>query len=511
MEAITALIKNDVRLPSPPAIAVRILEVVQQEDFSFNELGSIIQSDPALAGRIMRLANSGLYSLPRKVASIDKAISVLGINALKNIALSFVLSRMFQGPRGERFDFDWLWRRSITAAVAAELISGTIGFKSDETFIAALLQDIGIAVMFVCRSDDYLSVLDEKTVSGLPVTEVERKVFGFDHQEVGAELLNSWNLPESIYLTVRYHHDPKRAPKSLEKMCQVIRAADRLAAVYYGTGTAKNVQHAKDMLSKSFDMNEAACISLIDSVAERSIEVLCQFDIEPGKIKPFSQLLQEANQELSRLNLSYETLVIEHREAKQKAEQLAVELKRVNEKLRFYAFRDSMTGLYNYRYFQESMVRELARAERYKHSVALIMFDIDGFKAINDKHGHQFGDSVLRTIGQHITRQTRTSDILARYGGEEFAMILPETDLDGAKIKAERCRAMIEGLDIRVDSVVIRATISGGVAAHEPMQPISKEKLIDGADRALYRSKIDGRNRVTAWQWRTFVEVPRST
>src|SRR5262245_5980212 len=187
VSALEYLIKDqDLKLPSAPAIAVRILELVKRDDFTFGELSAILQSDPALAGRIMKLANSGLYSLPRKITSIDKAVSVLGVNALKNIALSFVLNKQFQGPRRERFDYDWFWRRSITAAVAGELIATTIGYRSDETFITTLLQDIGILVMFGCRPDDYLSVLDEKAVTGLPVNIVEKQVFGFDHQEIGA-------------------------------------------------------------------------------------------------------------------------------------------------------------------------------------------------------------------------------------------------------------------------------------------------------------------------------------
>src|SRR5262249_40427618 len=116
VSALDSLINDqDLKLPSAPAIAVRILEVVKCDDFTFDELAAIIQSDPPLAGRIMKLANSGLYSFPRKITSIDKAVSVLGVNALKNIALSFVLNKQFQGPRRERFDYDWFWRRSITA------------------------------------------------------------------------------------------------------------------------------------------------------------------------------------------------------------------------------------------------------------------------------------------------------------------------------------------------------------------------------------------------------------
>ena len=170
-------------------------------------MGAIIQSDPALSGRILRLANSQLYAPPRTVATIDMAVAVLGVNALKNIALSFTLPQIFQGYRGERFDFNRLWRRSITAAVAAQLISTDVGFKSDETFITALLQDIGVGVMFILAKDQYLTVLDEKATSNLPVTSVEKQIFGFDLRKSERSFSRCGDCLERVYSPIRHHHD----------------------------------------------------------------------------------------------------------------------------------------------------------------------------------------------------------------------------------------------------------------------------------------------------------------
>ena len=121
------MLKDTIRLPSPPAISVRILEVVKKDDFSFGELAAIIQADPALAARILKVANSSFYSLPSKVSSIEKALSILGVNALKNIALSFVTSRDLKAQADGGFDFNFFWRRSIAAAVSAELIASLRG------------------------------------------------------------------------------------------------------------------------------------------------------------------------------------------------------------------------------------------------------------------------------------------------------------------------------------------------------------------------------------------------
>ncbi|HLQ78158.1 MAG TPA: HDOD domain-containing protein, partial [Terriglobia bacterium] len=138
------MIKDDIRLPSPPAIAMRILDLVKRNDFTFHELGEIIQADPALASRVLRIANSAFYGMSRKVSNFDTALAILGGNTIKNIALSFIITQGFQGKRGDRFDFTRLWRRSVTSAVAAQLIAAEIGFKNDDIFIASLLQAIGI-------------------------------------------------------------------------------------------------------------------------------------------------------------------------------------------------------------------------------------------------------------------------------------------------------------------------------------------------------------------------------
>src|SRR5438093_12621019 len=126
------------------------------------------------------------------------------------------------------------------------------------------------------------------------------------------------------------------------------------------------MRNIKDVLTQNFSLDQPDVESLVDSVASKSIEILSLFEVDPGKMKPFSQILQEANDELSSLNLSYEMLVMELKQAKEKAEKLASDLKEANDRLREMVFRDSLTGLYNHRYFQELMDQELSRSQRYK-------------------------------------------------------------------------------------------------------------------------------------------------
>jgi diguanylate cyclase (GGDEF)-like protein len=202
----------------------------------------------------------------------------------------------------------------------------------------------------------------------------------------------------------------------------------------------EKINEIKELVSTRYQIDETQIETMIDAVAERSVQAMSLFEIDPGKMKPFSLMLQEANEELGKLNLSYEYLVIELKQAKETAEELAGELKAANDRLRGLAFRDGLTGLYNHRYFQDFIEKELSRAIRYKSTFSLIMVDIDHFKKINDAYGHPVGDTVLKAISTTIEQTVRKCDVVSRYGGEEFAIVLPETALKGAVILAERVR-----------------------------------------------------------------------
>jgi len=492
------LIEENINLPSPPAIAVQILNAVQQEEASIHELARIISADPALTGKMLSIANSGFYALPNEVTSVERALSVLGTNVIKNIALSFVIAAEFRGDKQSSFNFDYFWRRSVTAAVAAELLTTVLGCKNDDIFVTALLHDIGVLLMFLSKGEDYTALLTERRNTGVPLTELEEHKFGFNHQHLGFTLAVDWGLPESITLPIHYHHATSSAPEEYRRSTEILWIADLLAAIYSESETVEKVRQLQDEMVELFHLDADKVRELLDDVANKSIDILKTFEIDPGDLRPYSQMLQEANAELGKLNLSYENLVMEFKEAKEKAERLANELRDANSRLKELVSRDGLTGLYNHRYFQEIFEKELARANRYQSSVSLILFDIDFFKTVNDNYGHPTGDLVLMNIARVVEGTVRPSDIVARYGGEEFAVILPETNAAGLKVFSERLRRSIEGVSTLAGNQQINVTISAGGTTFTPDTPqVTKQMMIDTADRALYTSKHNGRNRVT--------------
>ena len=154
---------------------------------------------------------------------------------------------------------------------------------------------------------------------------------------------------------------------------------------------------------------------------------------------------------------------------------------------------DGLTGAYNNRYLMEALGREVARSARYGRELSLVLFDIDRFKEINDAYGHLGGDAILSAVCHAIAREIREEDVLARYGGEEFAVLLPETDLEHARLVAEKLRGIVAAAELVVGDARVPVTVSLGVASLVPGTD-DAEELVRRADEALYEAKHAGRN-----------------
>lgn len=156
---------------------------------------------------------------------------------------------------------------------------------------------------------------------------------------------------------------------------------------------------------------------------------------------------------------------------------------------------DSLTGIYNRRYFTERYMEEFARAEKFNLHLSFLMVDIDHFKKINDIYGHLIGDVILKEIAKILKENIREIDFVARFGGEEFSIILPETDKAGAIMVGERIRSKMAAQRFRAFDEVLNASVSVGIASY-PQNTLYSDVLIEIADKALYKAKVEGRNRV---------------
>jgi len=483
-ERVEKLVLESENLPTLPGIAIKIIEAYQKTEPNIQEIGDLLTTDPPLTIKILKIVNSSFFSLPTKITSVHHAIKLLGIKAVKNLALSFTLINTFQSNQNGLIDYKRFWKTSLVGATATKLLAEKLEpDHAEDAFILGLLQDIGILILGFCMPRQYALVLNEVGKNSIIYPQAETRVLGINHQEIGEYLTKSWDLPNIFYLPIGYHHIPDKLPSaqsSVIKLTRILYLSSLFIGLLSDNSRAMSLWKLKETVYDYGFSTEINVSEIWDKIWKQILEIFPLFDLEVGKDE-YIQIIESARAELSKLSV----------------EMINTSIQQVKEMeaLKQQVIRDSMTQLYNHHHFRQLLQNELARAERYKRPLSLLFCDIDHFKAINDTFGHLAGDRVIKALATKLRMETRESDHAARYGGEEFAVILPETTIEDAKVIAERLRSEIESMDITYGGNSIFISLSFGIADLTDNKPADIDELISRADKALYQAKEQGRNR----------------
>jgi diguanylate cyclase (GGDEF)-like protein len=483
-ERVEKLILESENLPTLPGIAIKIIEAYQKTEPNIQEIGDLLTTDPPLTIKILKIVNSSFFSLPTKITSVHHAIKLLGIKAVKNLALSFTLINTFQSNQYELIDYKRFWKTSLVGATAAKLLAEKLEpDHAEDAFILGLLQDIGILILGYCMPRQYALVLNEVGKNSNIYPQAETRVLGINHQEIGEYLTKSWDLPNTFYLPIGYHHIPDKLPSaqsSVIKRTRILYLSSLFIGLLSDNNRAMSLWKLKETVYDYGFSTEINVSEIWDKIWKQIQEIFPLFDLEVGKDE-YIQIIESARAELSKLSV----------------EMINTSIQQIKEMeiLKQQVIRDSMTQLYNHHHFRQLLQNELSRAQRYKRPLSLLFGDIDHFKAINDTFGHLAGDRVIKALATKLRMETRESDHAARYGGEEFAVILPETTIEDAKVIAERLRSGIESMDITYGGNSISISLSFGIADLTDNKKADIDELISRADKALYHAKEQGRNR----------------
>ncbi|MDD2464071.1 MAG: GGDEF domain-containing protein [Desulfobulbus sp.] len=496
-------------LPTLPIIASKLLILTAQEDTTLTDIAELIAQDMALSTKILRVANSSFYSFPQQIASINQAVSILGLNAVRSLVLSFSFLSLGNRKKKSHFDFEKFWERSLVEAAGTKLILEQVpNADTEEAFTCGLLQNIGQLIFATTLSAEYDQILDSLEGKGAQEadsaktdqSQLEQELIGATHTEIGYEVAKMWGLPESLLLPIKYHHKPQDYEGNNQKHRLYIRAsylAGLLAKIFYSD--TPEIYHkqfrndAKQLLQlKVLGVNTV--LKMIDQSIDQSAKF---FGIKIRPVKSVAEILQEANLRLSLINLSYEEMNRELIKSKMALEKLTEELAQKNRLLENLANLDGLTEINNHRFFQNFLDSEINRCIRKDRNLSLLLADIDHFKKFNDTYGHQTGDFILKEFSRITKEVIREYDLIARYGGEEFVFVLPETDEEEAFTVAEKIRKSVEDHVFDDGDLTYHVTISIGVACAHPAQgEFNKNEFINAADEALYEAKNNGRNRV---------------
>jgi len=632
------------RLPSPTGVGLKILALTQRDDASIDDVAGVLQTDPTLTGRLLKLANSGTNG-GRSVATTAHAAAVrLGLQSVRNISLGFSLLAGNRSGRCQTFDYDGFWSHSLAVAAAAQTVAEFRGHSAPtEAFTCGLLLGMGRLALASIHPSAYEGVLERaRGLSSARLAEIEKDNFGMDHREVAAAMLRDWRLPEhfalavaqvgsgaaaldlrtpdavQLALTLQDARDLARAltadidaspaacqrmRRELERMqerlklddaalealwasvmtnwagwgevmsirakatlgiddirqranseCPVAQAVESTVVTARAEPQARSVglrilvvgrelsrdtglqdllterghtlfratqcrdglrlalEHAPHLVLCDWDSSHTDALQLVSTlrqselgsrlhflvVADREMSTRLLEAFEAGVdeyvFRPFDPRIVAA-----RAGAALRFVQLDERVQDLLAEregqigQLAI----LTRKLQVAAVTDPLTGLFNRRFAVERLQRAFDLCRNGTLQLSVIAMDIDRFKSVNDVHGHDTGDVVLRETAKLAAARLRKGDALCRMGGEEFLAICPGADLAAGVEIAERLRSSVRENIIRFGTFDRAVTVSLGVAQcldeHADM-----DALLKVADRRVYLAKEGGRDRVVA-------------
>ncbi|MER3415318.1 MAG: hypothetical protein C4297_03770 [Gemmataceae bacterium] len=491
--AVLLRLVEDPRLPPPPGLAVRVMDMASRPDCSLDDLARLIQLDPVTAGKILKLVNSAFFSLPRAVVAVDRAVNLLGLRTVRALVLSLSLPGLYQKTLSSDFSRRF-WRSSILGAILArELARKTKRPDPEDDMIAALLRDLGMIILQQVHPEQYARILEQPaSVLLRQQCQLEEKEWGVNHADVSAYLLHCWRLPEDITEPIRYHHHPEavgRTDSAVATRTWLTAFASRVVEWMEHPEEAELASTVRDLAANHFGMTPAQLAEFLKPIDGKAKE-LAQFmtvDIDNERL---THVVGRAVEQLSQLALVNAEDTLRTREEAHRWKQTAQRFQRA-------AMRDPLTGLFNRAFLEEALATEFKRARRRCSVLGFLFIDLDNFKQLNDRYGHPFGDQVLRDVAALLQRESREGDIVARYGGDEFCILLSDTSESAVATVAQRLCHVIPQQHIRWGSYTAQVNTSIGGAVCLPQRcHFTWQEMLTAADRAMYAAKTLGRNQV---------------
>ncbi len=264
-----------------PEITVRIIQIVEDAKATARDLHDVIRNDPALAAKILKVVNSAFYGLPGQVNNVDRAIVLLGLSAVKNIAIAASMTRLFQGGVTiDGFNGMELWRHSATVGAASRLIAKAQGAQCmEEMFLAGLIHDLGLLIERQALPRKLAEVIARHRAEPRSFCQIEEEVIGADHQAFGQALATKWRFPKGLVAVIGYHHKPHLLSPEFKQMVEIVHLADVIACqLEFGFSRTAALTEITEPLLKSMNLSAAQVEAIKAEVPEhvRAAEALFQ-------------------------------------------------------------------------------------------------------------------------------------------------------------------------------------------------------------------------------------------
>jgi len=473
-------------IPTLPVVAMRLLEMTSNPDVALSDIAELIQNDPGLASKVLKTVNSSFYGLSKPCPSIERAIAMLGLKAVKSLVLGFSMVSLTRDMEAQ-VDLEAFWKHTIISAVGARQVAKVTDYpEPDEVFSAALFKDIGVLAMLATHTRYYAPLIASAGASHSKLLELERERLGVDHVEIGIALAEQWKMPELIIAGIRGHHEKTSPDHQHQTLVRCLILGEMLGCLMTEQeDEAELMQGLYESSQAWFNQSHQDIADIIVAVSRSSREVSKLLEQPIGEIPSAQELISRANERM------FEAQLATQREAEQAQQD---------------AMTDGLTGVPNRKHFDTLVGPALAEAMRSNGSVSVLFSDADKFKFVNDTYGHPCGDAVLVELARRVSETVGDRGTVCRYGGEEFVVILPGMDLEQGSAVGEAIRRAVADEPFEMSGVPgapdepLPRTVSVGVAAWSPgYQQLTAEQLVQRADKAVYAAKESGRNNVKRW------------
>lgn len=484
------------KMPTNPVLATRILELIRDPKSSSADFGSAIRTDAALSAKLLKTANSVHFAQRNPVTTVERAVTVIGLNRVKTVSLGFQLVEHLNKLDGAPFDMKLFWQQSLLrACLARALAERRIRERSEEAFLIALLQESGILLLVQILGFGYSS-LYQSNLSPTAFFEVERETFAHTHVDAIAAMAEEWKLPEVIALPLERHHDRPRLSGFPSEI-------DRLSTISYFVGAlrfTKDAGFCRDEESlREFGDAALRLDEIWMDVEKSAIEEYQRLstlygDLLPEETDP-TELLSEANYQLAQLAGETAQRVVD---IQVEHDRIAREQRLLQNALRDYRQRaalDPLTNVLNRGALTDAARKTIERNLDGGGAIGILFIDLDDFKLLNDRNGHQAGDTVLKMVAAILGQVVGPHGTVGRYGGEEFIAILYGLSEKATRQMGARLLDAVRGLGWDELGVARRITCSiGGVWCNRVVVR-SAEELFAIADAHMYRAKRQGKDR----------------
>jgi len=306
-DEIKRFIENLQQLPTLPPIAIKLLDIIEDRKSSLRDMARLIESDQALASKVLRIANSAQFGHSREVSTVERATLVLGLDLVRSVALSVIVFDLFRTADGREFNLVEFWRHSAACAAASELFARQFGFPHpQEAFVAGLLHDLGKLVFVQWNREEYEKAIVETNGSHTRLLEVEEARFGIGHAQAGKMLMEYWRFPPVLVSAAWLHHQPlaQFGAHPRDQLAFIVQCANNLCRIQrFGASGNPAGEFDLEQLEQVSELSAEALNRVSSEVLRRVEEISKYFDWEGSTPQLYLSAVSRANEELARLNL----------------------------------------------------------------------------------------------------------------------------------------------------------------------------------------------------------------